>query len=69
MKSYTVQRIDLTQDEIEILVKVRKWASEFSNSTEFENAGPSVQEAIYDILDSVETLFDRVEWDSDLSEI
>ncbi len=69
MKSYTVQRIDLTQDEIEMLVKVRKWASEFSNSTEFENAGPSVQEAIYDILDSVETLFDRVEWDSDLSEI
>jgi len=69
MKSYTVQRIDLTQDEIDMLVKVRNWASEFSESTEFDNAGPSVQEAIYDILDSVQTLFDRVEWDSDLSEI
>ena len=69
MKSYTVQRIDLTQDEIDMLVKVRNWASEFSNSTEFDNAESSVQEAIYNIVDSVETLFDRVEWDSDLSEI
>lgn len=69
MKSYTVQHIDLTQDEIDMLVKVRNWASEFSESTEFDNAGSSVQEAIYDILDSVQTLFDRVEWDSDLSEI
>ena len=52
-----------------MLVKVRNWASEFSNSIEFDNAESSVQEAIYNIVDSVETLFDRVEWDSDLSEI
>ena len=69
MKSYTVKRIDLTGDEIEMLRQVRDWAYQVGESEDFDQMEPSVQDAIMNISDGVEILFDRVEWDTDLSEI
>ena len=69
MKSYTVKRIDLTGEEIEMLRRVRDWAYQVNESDDFDQMEPSVQDAVISLSESVEILFDRVEWDSDLSEI